>query len=137
MNLPNITSFHHFQVERGYLGVVYAKHYADSPEETFHIFKAMVHDGQLPEEITPPGLDPARQWYLYEHIRQFCGSRLAQDLTCPKPTVLKPGEQQHTTIPEQSSSSVRNRKRPPSEDESSAPAPKPYVVFFLCKRLII
>ena len=36
-NLPNITSFHHFRVERGYPGVVHAKHYADSPAETFHI----------------------------------------------------------------------------------------------------
>ena len=96
-------------------------------------FKARVHDGQLTEEITPPGLDPARQWYLYEHIRQFCGSRLAQDLTCPKPTVLKPGEQQHTTIPEQYSSSVRKRKRPPSEDESSAPAPKRQRACSYCK----
>ena len=43
---------------------------------------------ELPCEIEPPGLDSARQWYLYENIRPFCGSVLASDMTCPLP---KPG----------------------------------------------
>jgi hypothetical protein len=35
------------------------------------------------------GVDPARQWYLYEHIRQHCYSEEAKELTCPKPTIPK------------------------------------------------
>lgn len=66
-------------------GVVSVKEYANSPEEEIRLFKARVPDGE-PVEIIPSGLDAARQWYLYEQIQQFCGSRLAAELACPKPT---------------------------------------------------
>ena len=35
--------------------------------------------------------------YLYEQIRQFCGSNLVVDLTCPKPQIPKPGEKKNTS----------------------------------------
>ena len=50
---------------------------------------------RLPQPQTLPnvsiikGFDPARQWYLYDHIRQRCYSEEAKELTCPKPTVPK------------------------------------------------
>ena len=35
------------------------------------------------------GFDPARKWYLYDHIWQCCYSEEAKELTCPKPTAPK------------------------------------------------
>ena len=60
------------------------KEFADSEEKQFK-------DGcdmSEPSEVHPPGIDAARQWYLFE---PFCRSNLAADMTCPKPTVPKPG----------------------------------------------
>ena len=37
----------------------------------------------------PPGLDMARQEYLYKQIRKFCRDD-AQDITCPKPKSTAP-----------------------------------------------
>jgi hypothetical protein len=34
-------------------------------------------------------LGHARQWYLYEQIRQYCYSDSAKSITCPKPLVPK------------------------------------------------
>ena len=45
----------------------------------------------MPEVILPPGLDAQRQWYLYEQIRPFCNNELAANMTCPLPSVPKPG----------------------------------------------
>ena len=44
----------------------------------------------LPSLTEIPGVDLKRQWYLYENISQHCNSRLAADLTCPKPSLPKP-----------------------------------------------
>jgi len=42
---------------------------------------------ELPAKSTDIYIVAARQWYLYEHIRQFCKYESAKDLTCPKPVV--------------------------------------------------
>ena len=39
--------------------------------------------------IDPRGLPPERQWYLYDHIREFC-PEYAKDIVAPVPTVPKP-----------------------------------------------
>ena len=36
------------------------------------------------------GLDPARQWYLYEKIGPFFSNIEARNNACPEPTVPKP-----------------------------------------------
>ena len=43
-----------------------------------------------PDVIPPKGLNPDRQWYLYEQIRPFCPPS-DQDTTCPLPTVPRRG----------------------------------------------
>ena len=74
-------------------GVVYVKEYANSPEKAIHTFR--IPSDQMPDEIIPPGIDAQRQWYLYEQIRQFCGSNLAADLICPEPQIPKPAEKKN------------------------------------------
>lgn len=92
--IPQITSYHHFLVSKEEPGVVTVKEYADSKELKINIFKKDVAvsslRGQRPPAIQPRGLDPARQWYLYDNIRQFCSSNLAKDITCPLPSVPRP-----------------------------------------------
>lgn len=39
--------------------------------------------------LSVKSLDPARQWYLYEHIRDHCLQDESKDKTCPKPCVPK------------------------------------------------
>ena len=113
-HIPNITSYHHFQSDSTKPGYIFAKEHCDSPEIEF----CMLRQNQsidvlqeLPSVIQPPGFDPARQWYLYENVRPFCGSVLASDMTCPLPSVPKPG---NTSYISQSKSSNTSRKRAPS-----------------------
>ena len=113
-HIPNITSYHHFRSDSTKPGYIFAKEHCDSPEIEF----CMLRQNQsidvlqeLPSVIQPPGFDPARQWYLYENVRPFCGSVLASDMTCPLPSVPKPG---NTSYISQSKSSNTSRKRAPS-----------------------
>ncbi len=102
--IPNITKYRHFKMKRENPGVVYLKEFNASTEEEFNLFKCGITSSSLrsrkPSEITPPGLDAKRQWYLFDEIRQFCSTNLAKDITCPKPLVPKPGstEQPHKRV---------------------------------------
>ena len=114
-NLPNITSYHHFRADSTKPGYIFAKEHCDSSETEFCMLKhhhSIDSMNDLPSEIRPPGIDPARQWYLYENIRPFCGSVLAGDLTCPMPSVPKPGSI-NEIVPSTSSGSSRKRVPPP------------------------
>jgi len=66
---------------------VLTKETVDGPESTHRVYER-IPEG-YPQEIPPPGLDPSRQWYLYEEIREFCDSRF-MDEVCPLPSVQKP-----------------------------------------------
>jgi len=69
-------------------GVVFARKYATDPEEEIHIMKkGAALEGQLPERLPIPGLDPKRMWYLYEQIGPLC---VDSGSACPLPTVPKP-----------------------------------------------
>lgn len=131
-NVPNITTYHHFRMDKDNPGVVYVKEYANSPEKAVHTFKSRVPSDQMPDKIIPPGIDAQRQWYLYEQIRPFCGSNLAADLTCPKPQIPKPGERKDTSTSStnqppntqegSSSSTSTSKKRPPPKDDTVDPS---------------
>ena len=64
------------------------KLYADSQEDSFSLFRRGISASSLspvpPAAIKPPGLDTARQWYLYNNIRQFVPDR-NKDVLCPQP----------------------------------------------------
>ena len=108
-HLPNITSYHHFRADSTKPGYIFAREHCDSSETEFCMLKqhqSFDSMNDLPSEIRPTGLDPARQWYLYENIRPFCGSVLASDMTCPVPSIPKPGST-NDTVPLTSSGSSR------------------------------
>ncbi|CAC5392915.1 unnamed protein product [Mytilus coruscus] len=49
----------------------------------------IISTSTMPNTLTPNGLDAARQWYLYEQIREFCYNDANKDVICPKTTIAK------------------------------------------------
>ena len=90
--IPSLTTYHHFKVSKAEPGILTVKQYADFSEEKVGIFKKDVRSprGQKPIKIIPTGLDAKRQWYLYDEIRPFYSTNLANDITCPRPLVARP-----------------------------------------------
>jgi hypothetical protein len=92
MPLKDISDYHHLFIDSKHPGVVKCKESVSYEQFTFNLLKFKT---RLPQPQTHPnvsiikGVDPARQWYLYDHIRQRCYSEEAKELTCPKPTVPK------------------------------------------------
>ena len=78
-----IKSFHHLHFSSTSKGHVFARLKADSPEVEYNLLKDkwLPTATVLPECLTP-GLNPARQWYLFQKIREFCPEE-AKDVTCP------------------------------------------------------
>lgn len=61
----------------------------DGPESTHRVYEC-IPEG-YPQDIPPPGLDPSRQWYLFEEIREFMVMDSSfMDEVCPLPSVQKP-----------------------------------------------
>ena len=92
-SIPNILSYHNFRVTCQEPGIVYLREFSNSVEIRYDILKPNVSMEELHtlSSLTHiRGLDPQRQWYLYEQIRPHCKSNLAADLTCPKPSMPKP-----------------------------------------------
>ena len=77
--IPNILSYHNFCVTCEQPGVVYLQEFSDSTVAQFNILKTNVDIEELsilPSKTHIPRLDLQHQWYLYEHIRPHCKSRL-------------------------------------------------------------
>ena len=73
-------------------GVVFAKKQYNAEEEIK--FQLLRDVNVLPPKdgfpmLQPPGLDIARQNYLYKQIREYC-ENYAKDTTCPKPASSTP-----------------------------------------------
>lgn len=94
--MPSISNYHHFYMDSSNPGVVTAKRYVDSKQETFELLKknadySALSDGSIfPKEIIPAGLSPERQWYLYDKIREHIPDPVDKDVTAPLPTVSRP-----------------------------------------------
>jgi hypothetical protein len=90
--LIHIIDYHHLFIDSKHSGVVKCKESVSYEQFTFNLLKFKT---RLPQPQTLPNVpiikcfDPARQWYVYDHIRQRCYSEEAKELTCPKPTVPK------------------------------------------------
>ena len=62
--LPGISNYHHFSMDSSNPGVVTARRYVDSEQETFELLKktadysALLDGSILPKEVTPAGLSP-------------------------------------------------------------------------------
>ncbi|KAK1901239.1 40S ribosomal protein S1 [Dissostichus eleginoides] len=87
--LPGIRRYHHIRFTSAEPGAVYAKELVDNQEESYMLLRPGGVSDRVasPTELSPPGLDGKRQWYLYERIREFCTEE-AKDITCPKPSTL-------------------------------------------------
>jgi len=75
-------------------GVVECREFSDSPVVRITLRKVSkvnvnLSCDDLPKEMFAKGLDLDRQWYLFEHIREFCRTDEAKNLTCPKPATGK------------------------------------------------
>ena len=84
-------------------GVVTARRYVDSEQETFELLKktadySVLLDGSiLPKEVTPAGLSSERQWYLYDKIREHIPDSADKDETAPLPAVTRPTKKQNSS----------------------------------------
>lgn len=88
--LPSLLSYHHFRCDVDYPGSILVRSYADDVEREIKLLKTGVTVQQtvLPDITINPGLDAARQWYLYDEVRPCCPSQI-MDKVCPKPAVPK------------------------------------------------
>ena len=137
--ISGIKKYYHFRFESSEPGVVYVKERINSPnEEKISLLKESPSKEKwspevnvLPEIIEPKGLSVERQWYLYEHIREFCPDE-DKDVTCPKPSVPKPNSRAGTPDP----SSVLVRPPPPTSTlpSTSGPPAKKQRICGICKK---
>jgi len=101
-NLPNITKYHHFSIDKNRPGVVITKEAIDGPEERHELLKAKFPYNnhkrpRFPQSLIPLGLSSERSWYLYETIREHIPSLKEKDETCPLPCVAKPKKTKRLT----------------------------------------
>ena len=85
--LPNIKKYHHFHFEATSPGVVQLRFTCDGQEERQTLLKpAAWHPDPsvLPAIIPAKGLPLERQWYLHNHIAEYCTEE-RRDLVCPRP----------------------------------------------------
>ena len=66
-----------------------------STNSIVHTFNALIilwtpSQDSVPPIIIPKGLDPKRQWYLYDNIREQCPNELCKNAVCPLQTVPWP-----------------------------------------------
>ena len=108
--VKGIKKLHHLRFDSASPGFVYVKERAGSTEVKRSILKVKNWSpkaDELPPILPPSGLSLQRQWYLYNHIREYC-TEATKDVICPLP-----GE------PVQASSPPRS----PSPTPSPSPAP--------------
>ena len=81
--------YHYFRFDVSELGFVFAKEFSCTEEVEYKLTSIDEYSdlGQMPAQITPPGMSHERSVYLYEKIRCFCSPEGA-DLTCPNPFQL-------------------------------------------------
>ena len=82
----------------------------ESYGETVHLLSRSIRTEDAAEDSTVEsffsetchctlrGLSRDRQWYLYEHIREFCTTEEAADSTCPKPSLPKSTQQNSSAV---------------------------------------
>ena len=85
-NIPYITKYHHFRMDKENPGFVRCLLTPNSEEDVFNIMKSKTVDSSaVPPVIHSEGLSLARQKYLHEQISGLCSGPLAASITCPKP----------------------------------------------------
>ena len=104
--LKGIKKYHHFSITSTTPRSVCVKIESDSDEEhiallTDHTWAPSQHN--LPAVVVPSGLSIERQWYLHNHIAEYCPEEV-RDVVCslalnPLPTTTTPLPETSTTLP--------------------------------------
>ena len=113
--VPHIKRLHHFQFTSEDLGTVTVKRSCDGEEEKLDLINSQPSVEDFPEQALPSGLSDARQWYLFQKIREFCSDE-TKDKVCPLPSCpptfatssCQPVQQSIITSPPRSSISVNS-----------------------------
>ena len=85
--LKNIKKYHHFTFDASRPGSVCVKLQSDGPDEQVSLLTDASWEPSgisLPPVVPPSGLSLERQWYLHDHIREYCSEEV-RDIVCPKP----------------------------------------------------
>ena len=92
------------------------KEHTDTAEIRLDLMKSVINwspdPKELPSIVPAKGLSAERQWYLFDHIREFCPDE-DKDITCPLPCVPKPNGAPGTPV---------QHTRPPHDDPVEPPA---------------
>ena len=99
--ITNIKKVHHFRVRKDTPGIVALQEESDSSIQEYRLLRDVAVQpevGLMPDVISPRGLPPERQWYLFEKIREYCPTE-CQDVTCPRPLVPHPSTPRPTPEP--------------------------------------
>ena len=125
--LSKLKSYHHFRVCSSEPGVVYTRIHSDTPEVRHQLLKEDSLEwrpsyDEYPPVVDPKGLSAQRQWYLYEKIRPFCPEE-DQDITCPEPTVPRPGSRAGTPADDADIDTGGDVASDAASDEEEAPPP--------------
>ena len=86
--IPGIKKIHHFIIHSPEPSEIQLKQSVDSSTVKMTLLRSpsVIPPDTLPPVISPRGLSPERQWYLFDKIREYCRLQL-QDITCPLPDV--------------------------------------------------
>ena len=90
--IPSLLRYHHFRCDSSKPGSIFVRKYSNKEEREIKLMKPGVTlcVDSIPDITVNEGLDPARQWYLFDEIRPLCPSPLVENV-CPRPSVPKPG----------------------------------------------
>jgi len=96
-HIPHILSYQICEVSSSKPGVLLLRKSSSSAIEEISILRNSANSiaiGQIPLK----GLSLDRQWYLYEHIREYCTTEKSADSTCPKPSLSKSVHQNSSAV---------------------------------------
>ena len=100
--IPHILSYQVFCLSSSAPGKVFLQTNSASSVMEVSIFRQTVANNilpeQLPSEIPLKGLSYDRLCYLYEHIREYCTTVEAADMTCPKPSCHQSNKHRTATV---------------------------------------
>ena len=119
LKIPGIKGYQHFHFGGDVDGKVECRVSWDSEPQKHPILSTRnpwhptVSD--MPDIISPNGLDNKRQWYLFDKIRPFCIAPESKDITCPLPSCPRPA----------SSAPPSPMAAPPITEEDEEELPQP------------
>ena len=99
--LPSIKKFHNFKFSSESIGEVIIKEYSNSLQKTINLLRdpsILPSNTELPTVLTPTGLSPDRQWYLYDRTTLPSTTRTALPLPSTLPTPISEPPQKRQRI---------------------------------------